>query len=327
MSVKLLSTLLATSFGLPEQASTVAPSVDRVYLIILGLSTFFFVAIIATLIYFLIKYRRKDPNQRTSPIHENLVLEITWIIIPSVLLVWIFLEGFWAWVPMNYAPADAIEVRVTAQQWKWLFDYPKANVKNAPELVVPVGKPVKLIMSSVDVIHSFFVPAFRLKRDVLPNRYTTLWFQATKKGVYNMLCTEYCGKDHSTMVTRVRVVDQADFDKWVKKKQDEGANGKLLYANLGCNTCHSIDGSKKAGGGPSFKNLFGKMEKVKEGGVVKTIKVDENYIRTSIVNPNQHIVVGYPPLMPTFKGRITTSEINALTDYIKELSGAKKKKK
>jgi cytochrome c oxidase subunit 2 len=220
---------------------------------------------------------------------------------------------------MQIAPKDAIEVKVTGQKWFWSFTYDNGIV-STNELVVPVGKPVRLLMSSKDVIHSFYVPGFRIKMDVLPNRYTITWFEATHTGRFDLFCSEYCGKSHSEMIGSVRVVTDREYGEWQEANFTLGEGltpeewGAQLYQTKACITCHSIDGSPNTG--PTFKGIMGRSEKMKDGS---TIVVDENYLRESILNPQAKVVEGYAPVMPTYQGVLRNEEIDALIAYMKSL--------
>lgn len=320
------------SYWMPEDASETVKSVDPAFYFILITTTVFFVVIVALMLLFMVVYRKKRDGERTSPIDGSHALEAFWASISTVLLMGFFYMGYKGYVELAIPPENAMEIRVTGQKWFWRFDYPTQGVsvnatmdanKAAAEkgeqlgLVVPVGRNVKLTASSVDVIHSFYVPAFRIKKDVIPNRYTVQWFNATKEGVYDVFCTEYCGTDHSRMVTKVIVKSQADFDKWVeeqKAKSGGPVDGATVFANNGCGACHATDASKKIG--PGLGGLFGRDEAIQ--GVGPT-KVDENYLRESIVNPTAKVVDGFAPVMPPFAGRINDAEMNALIDYIKGL--------
>ena len=221
---------------------------------------------------------------------------------------------------MNVIPNDALEIKATGQKWFWTFDYPNgANSIN--DLVVPVGEPVKLLLSSQDVIHSFFVPDFRVKMDVLPNRYTLTWFEATDTGEYEIFCTEYCGKGHSEMLGKVIVMTEVDYNAWLEKSAvdiPEGMSleeaGAQLYTSKACVTCHSVDG--RPGVAPSFKGRYGIQQRMVDGS---TVMVDENYLRESILNPQAKVVEGYQPVMPTYQGVLKDRQIDALIAYIKSL--------
>jgi cytochrome c oxidase subunit 2 len=234
-----------------------------------------------------------------------------------VLFVW----GFKGYLRMSVVPAEAMQVKVTGQKWFWSFDYPE-GASTVNELVAPVGRPVKLLMSSKDVIHSFFVPAFRIKKDVLPNRYGIGWFEATNIGVYDLFCTEYCGSKHSEMIGKIRIVSEQDYKTWLEEASDLGKGltpveyGAKLFQMKACATCHTIDGTPS--NGPTLKGIFGHEVKLNNGSVAV---VDENYIRESIFVPAAKVVAGYQPIMPTFQGILKDKEIDALIAYIQSLGG------
>jgi cytochrome c oxidase subunit 2 len=279
-----------------------------------------FIIVTGVSAYFIFKYRRRGKVEMTSGVDHNVKLEVLWTVIPTILVFIVFVWGFKTYLKMHVAPKDAIQVKVTAQKWFWTFDY--ANGANSlNELIVPAGKPVRLLMSSQDVIHSFYVPNFRIKMDVLPNRYTTTWFTAKEPGDYQIFCAEYCGKGHSEMLGKVTVKSETDYNSWLEKSVvdiPEGMSleeaGAKLYQSKACVTCHSIDG--RPGVAPSFKSKFGKMENLANG---ETVLVDENYIRESILHPQAKIVAGFQPVMPTFQNVLTDRQIDALIAYIKSL--------
>ena len=308
------------SFFLPPVASTIAGEVDSLIYFITFVSAFFLALITGLLIYFIIKYRRKGRPELTSGVDHSRSLEIVWTTIPVIILAILFFWGFSTYLKMNVVPKDAIEIKVTGLQWFWSIDYPNGiNTQN--ELVVPVDKPVRLLMSSEDVIHSFFVPEFRIKMDVLPNRYTVAWFEATKKGTFHLYCAEYCGTQHSEMIGEVRVVSEYEYEQWLDENMDLGAGltpeeyGAKLYRAKACHTCHSID--QKTDVGPTFKGIFGHEVKLADGS---TAVIDENYIRESILRPQAKVVTGYQPVMPTYQGIIKDPEIDALIAFIKSLN-------
>ena len=309
-------------FWLPRQGSTTAGSVDFLFHAITGISIFFFVLITVVLFYFIWKYRhRPGVEPQPSPEHNRL-LEITWTVIPMLIVVWIFWKGFTGFLDLATPPSNAYEVQVLGQKWKWLFTYPNGVVDD--NLHVPPGESVRLVMTSQDVIHSFYVPEFRIKRDVLPGRYEKAWFEATAPGEYQLYCAEFCGTSHSDMLAKVIVhPSRPDFDRWLSDagnfiaklppdKLWEG--GQKLYTQRGCKQCHSVDGT--SGIGPTFKGLWGHEAKLRDGS---SVEVDENYLRESIVNPQAKIVAGYEPVMPTFQGRLKDREITAIIEYIKTL--------
>jgi cytochrome c oxidase subunit 2 len=307
------------SMWLPPQVTTTAGSTDVPFYFIYWVSVFFFVLIIAVMAYFAIRYRRRYPGQeaQAAPSHSTM-LELVWTFIPIVLVIDMFYLGFRGYMDAAQPPPDAMEVYVSGRKWSWSFTYPNGHVDN--ELHVPLAQPVMLIMESADVIHSFYVPAFRLKKDVVPGRYTKAWFEATKPGEYIALCAEYCGTEHSNMWSRVVVHEAGEYETWLADASDPFRTrsvvevGELMYRKYVCHTCHSIDGTRKIG--PSFKGLFGREATMTNG---QTIVADENYIKTSVVNPQAAIVSGYPPVMPTYQGLIKDRELNALIEYIKTL--------
>jgi len=304
---------------LPQQASTIAAEVDSLFYFIFYWVVFFFILVLLVTFYFSWKYKSKKKGL-TSSLDHNTTLEITWTIIPLILTLVVFFWGAETYIKMNIIPYGAMEVNVTAQKWSWNFTY-KEGFSNPKVLVVPVNKPVKLLMQSQDVLHSFYVPDFRVKMDVIPNRYMMLWFEPTKIGEFDIFCTEYCGKSHSEMLGKVRVLSQSDYERWVEEVNviDESIPlvevGKTAYKRYACNTCHSIDGTQETG--PSFKGIWG-SEVIHE--VNDPVNLDENYIRESIFYPQMNIVKGFPNgNMPTFKGLIRDREIEGIIEYIKEL--------
>ncbi|NQZ69115.1 MAG: cytochrome c oxidase subunit II [Lentisphaeria bacterium] len=310
---------------MPEQASTVAAEVDNLYWFIHIVCVIFFIIITAGTMYFAFKYQGKGPIQRTIHFTHNLYLEITWTLIPTIIIFFMFIWGFELFIRLYKAPANAMEVRVIGQRWNWSFYYPQTG-KQSSELVVPTGKPVKLIITSNDVLHSVFIPDFRVKIDAVPNRYTSLWFEAliteeNKEGIHDMYCAEYCGKDHSKMYSLVKVVSPAEFTTWVNDVQPR--MGKDLYTALGCNSCHTLDGTKPPGGGPSWKGLYDIETRALEKN--KTRGVDRNYLEDSIKNPQMDVVPGYEGVtMPGF-AHVKEAEIQNLITFILEQSERGKK--
>jgi cytochrome c oxidase subunit 2 len=308
------------SLFLPPSGSTMAPEVDALMTFILGVCIFFGVVVFGGVIYFSLKYRRQRRSERGAAPSHNDALELAWTILPLILVIIIFFWGFRTYMKMSVVPKDALEVKVTAQKWFWSFSYPEGQT-SVSELVVPVGKPIKLLMSSRDVIHSFFVPGFRLKRDVLPNRYSIAWFEATQTGVFDLFCAEYCGSKHSGMLGKVRVVSDREYGDWLAAAGAGGEGlspaeyGAKLYESKECVTCHSLDGSR--GEGPSFLNVFNHEVQLKDGS---KIVADENYLRESILNPASKVVAGYQPIMPTYQTLLKDADVDALVAYIKSLS-------
>ena len=312
------------TFWMPPGASTVSGDVDALFYFIFWASVFFFFLIVGLSVYFIVKYRRRGDEDAQSHVAQNIKLEIIWTAVPIILVAIVFFWGFKTFMSMQVAPDDAIEIKVTGRQWMWLFDYPNGS-NSVNELVVPVDQPVKLLMSSEDVIHSFYIPQFRIKQDVLPNRYTVSWFEATQKGTFDLYCAEFCGKGHSEMLATVRVVSREEYEQFLQGggagAEGEGQSlvqlGKQLYTSRACNTCHSIDGSPNVG--PTWQNAFGHEVQLSDGS---TVTVDENYIRESILQPKSKIVEGYQPVMPTYQGILNDRQIDGLIAYIKSLSEA-----
>jgi cytochrome c oxidase subunit 2 len=272
------------------------------------------------MIYFAYRYRRQSPDDRPTPVHESKLLEISWIVVPTILVLLVFNWGFKSFIKMNVAPPNAYEIQAEAWKWNWLFTYP--NGTQSDTLYVPEGRPVKVTMSSRDVIHSFFVPAFRVKQDVLPNRYTSVWFEATNQGTYDLFCTEYCGTNHSDMITKTKVVSQQEFSDWVES--GGGATddmplpqlGERLYRQQGCNACHSLDGSRMVG--PTWQGLYGTENHAMADG--STVTADENYLREAILEPGATIVEGYSNVMPANYQSLSERELSALIAFMKEQS-------
>lgn len=309
---------------LPEQASDFAADVDWVHNLITDLSVFFTVAIVGAMIYFAVRYRQRDGVDHETPqIHGSNLLEIIWTVVPTLVCIYIAYYGIVFYRTMRTVPDDAMTIDVRAQKWKWDFYY--SNGKHSSDLVVPVGKPVKLVLSSRDVLHSFFLPEMRVKKDAVPGQYTYLWFRAIKTGQYQAYCTEYCGKDHSAMLAKLHVLPEAQFDQWLADRSAEAAmaklgpaeRGKALYKEKVCNSCHTLDGSPLVG--PTFLNIIGRKGKWSDG---TEYTVDENYIRDSILEPNKHIVAGFQPnMMPSFTGQMNDEDINGMIAFMRTLTG------
>ena len=306
------------AFWLPPQSSTIAPTVDWIFNFILGVSAFFFVLIVVLMAVFVIRYRRRPGVvQKPAPSH-NTTLEIIWTVIPLLIVVFMFYEGFTTYMDIRTPPRLAYDVRVTAQKWNWSFEYPNGWVDN--NLHVPAGQPVRLTLSSKDVIHSLFIPDFRVKMDVVPGRYNTTWFEAPQPGNHGLYCAAYCGTNHAEMLARVIVHPAEEFPRWlaeaanVVKRLPPAEAGKWLYEHKGCAQCHSLDG--KPGIGPSFKGIYGHPVALSDG---TSVMVDDNYIRESILEPQAKIVAGFQPQMQTFRGQLSDDQINAIIEFLKTL--------
>lgn len=305
------------SLWLPPQKSTLAADTDALFHFINYSGAILLLGIVAVIIYCIIVYKRKSEDDVTPEIHHNNPLEITWSVIPLILVLVVFSWGFKGFLNHRVAPDDAYEIHVKGKKWLWEFSYDN-GVTTLNELHVPAGRPVKLIMSSDDVLHSFFIPDYRVKHDVVPGRYTSLWFEVLEPGESVIFCTEYCGDGHSDMMASAIAHEQADFVKWLDSglKPPEGVPlaeyGEQMYQKSNCWTCHSLDGSKKIG--PTFQGIYGRVEQLADGS---TITVDENYIRESILEPNAKVVSGYQPVMPSYKGTLKDFQIDALVEFLK----------
>ena len=291
--------------------------VDNVFLYILLICVFLLALITFLMVYFVIHYRREKHPQPVD-IEGSTWLEIAWTILPTLLVLTMFYYGLTGFEFLKKVPEGAMNVKVIARQWSWLFQY-DSGIQD-PELRVPVGKPVKLILTSQDVIHGFYMPAFRIKQDAVPGMTNTLWFQATEVGTFDVMCSQYCGLEHSHMLSKVIVLPQEEFTKWYQSKSPKGplkvaSLGPQLFQEKGCVGCHSIDGSPRVG--PTFKGLFGKTEKVTAAGKEETVVVDETFIRKFIQEPNVVHIEGFQPIMP--KIAMTDEELTGLVDYIKSL--------
>ena len=306
------------SFLLPQQGSAHAAAVDDLFMFLVYLSIFFFVLVAGLALWSIWRYRR-TPGRKTPHITDHLGLELTWSVVPLIIVIGVFFWGFHGYMQASVAPNEALEITVTAKKWVWQFEYPDGT-RTLNEVHLPVNKPVRFIMTSEDVLHDFYVPEMRVKMDVIPNRYTDLWFQPDKEGLFRLTCAEYCGKGHSDMMGKVYVDNGAKYKKWVEEGGDEWKTmtpeqyGALLYESKGCSTCHSLDGTRISGGGPSWQGIFGKVEKFADG---KEYKIDENYIRESILNPSAKVVAGYENIMPVYQGLLREREINTLVQYVK----------
>jgi len=321
-------------FVFPVQASTVSMQNDLLWWIITGISIFFTVLIFALTLIFCFKYRA-SVHPVAAPAGHNNVLEVGWTIVPAIIVFGIFIVGFVDYMNLATPPGNALEIRVDGKKWVWNYDY---GVKDGSPVItdtlyVPINTPVRLTLSSADVIHSFYIPAFRVKKDVVPGRYNKMWFEATKIGTFDVYCTEYCGTLHSEMLSKVVVLSQEDYVAKLKEvgniyvaKGPDGNQidvpmetvGAILYKARGCNACHTIDGSK--GTGPSWKDVYGaKGHAMHDGSVVE---VDETYVKESINYPTRKVTKGYGPVssMPSYLGQLTDKDIDAIIAYMKTLS-------
>jgi cytochrome c oxidase subunit 2 len=300
----------------PEQASNFAPQVDALMVFITAVCLFFAVAVTAAVIYFFFKYRRRQVNEIGVAIHGDMRLEVAWMVIPLILALAMFGSGAVVYVNYRVAPKDTLDIYVVGKQWMWKLQQPN-GLKEINELHVPVGRDIRLILASEDVIHDFFVPAFRVKMDVVPGHYNTMWFRPTKAGHYHFFCSQYCGTNHALMGGWVTVMDPSDYAAWLSGSTGTEltpvAAGAKLFTEKACVTCHISDGTGRA---PSLNGVYGAKVLLSDGG---TVVADDSYIRESVLNPAAKVVARYQPVMPSFQGQLTEEQILSLTSYIKSL--------
>ncbi len=301
----------------PERASQMASRVDALYFFLVSMSAFFTVLIAGLIIYYAARYRRRDPNSVGATVHGGMLLETAWTVIPIIIVTVLFVWSTRVFFAMSSAPADTLNIYVVGKQWMWKFQHLDGQ-REIDELHVPVGRDVKLIMTSEDVIHDVFVPAFRMKADVLHGRYTSEWFHATKAGRYHLFCAEYCGTRHSGMIGEIIVMEPQDYEAWLSAGAPAGSlasAGEKLFNDLACVTCHRPGAQSR---GPLLDGLYGRPVHLQGGG---TVIADEAYIRESILNPTAKITAGYQPIMPTFQGLVSEEGMLQLIEYIKTLKG------
>ncbi len=315
-----LPKLLGMSWMLPDQASTLAPDVDNLYLFLVGLTVFFTVLISGAIIYFFIKYRRRSNSEIPELIHGSVLLETTWSVIPLLISLFIFAWGAKIYLEQYTVPNDALDIYVVGKQWMWKFQHPEGQ-REINELHIPIGKKIRFVMATEDVIHSFYIPAFRMKEDIVPgpNRYSTVWAEATQTGTFHIFCAEYCGTSHSGMIGWVTVMNNKDYEAWLAGGAAGGSmaeRGAALFQQLGCITCHHSDGMGLA---PKLEGVYGTVQML-EGD--KTVLADDSYVRESILSPTAKIVRGYKPLMPPFQGIVSEEQLQQLIAYVKSIGPA-----
>ena len=301
---------------IPDSASTVSGKVDALYFYLSGVTVFFTLLISGVLIFFVIKYRRRNPFEIPRPIEGSHKLETLWSVIPFIIAMSMFAWGAQIYFENSRPPQNANEIYVVGKQWMWKIQH-STGQREINELHVPVGRKIKLIMTSEDTIHDFFVPAFRIKADVLPGKYTTQWFEATVPGKYHLFCAEYCGMNHSGMIGSVIVMQPTDFDNWLSgnaSQQSPAVAGQQLFQSLGCVSCHGANG--EGGRGPALAGLFGRKVFLSNN---QTLVADEAYIRESIENPMTKTVSGFNPIMPTFQGQVSPEQLIQIISFIKSL--------
>lgn len=298
----------------PEQASTSAEQVDHLLYMLLTFTVPVGLGVAGAVIFFAIKFRRRRPDQSGADIHGSIPLELAWTLIPFLIFLVIYFWGASVYSYIARPPEGSLEVYVVGKQWMWKFQHPEGQ-REINTLHVPVGRPVKLVMVSEDVIHSFFVPAFRLHQDVLPGRFTYTWFQATKPGTYHLFCSQYCGTNHSGMIGSVIVMEEAEYQNWLSGNADGSLalKGRQLFLKLQCITCHSADARARA---PVLEGLYGTDVHLADG---RTVRADESYLRRSIVRPRADVVQGYEPIMPPYEGQVDEEEMIQLIAFIKAL--------
>ncbi len=306
------------SFWLPDGASTLSSEIDSLFYFVTWASAILFIGVVVAIAYLAYRYRRRRGGPAPVRVKPNKMVEISWVVLPTILVLIVFNWGFRLFIEQSVAPPNAYEVYVRGAMWKWDFEYPTGAV-TTNELHVPVDRPVRLVMSSADVLHSFFVPAFRVKQDVLPNRYSAVWFEATRVDTFQVFCTEYCGMGHAAMLASVITHSQGDFEAWLASAGvDEDTPlpelGAELYEQQSCFACHNLDGTP-GGFGPTFAGLYGKTETFEDGS---TVVVDDNYLRESIVEPGAKIVEGYATVPMTPYSGLSERELSALIAFIQE---------
>ena len=310
---------MPTHFPLfPPTASTVAVEMDLLYLFITAVCAFFAILVVAVIAFFTIKYRRRTPDAVGADIHGSLMLELTWTFIPFVLSMVMFGWGASLFFRLASPPANAMELFVVGKQWMWKVQHPE-GVREINEMHVPIGRPVRVTLGSEDVLHDYFIPAFRVKMDAVPGKVTTLWFEATEVGTYHIFCAEYCGTKHSGMIGQVIVMTPQDYEAWLAGGRSTGTavqNGERLFTDLACVTCHKPDAT---GRGPSLLGVYGSTVTLTDG---RKVVADENYLRESIMNSQAKVVAGYQGIMPTFQGMVTEENLLQLIAYIKTLKPA-----
>jgi cytochrome c oxidase subunit 2 len=299
----------------PDQASTVAARVDHLYFFLVAVSSFFAILVTVLVVFFAIRYRRRHPDEVGEPIHGSLALELVWTGIPFILAMVMFLWGASVYFAIARTPDETLDIYAVGKQWMWKFQH-REGQREINELHVPVNTPVRVILTSEDVLHDLYFPSFRVKMDAIPGRYTQLWFEATEVGTFHIFCAEYCGTKHSGMIGQVVVMPRMEYEAWLGGGAPEGTlaqRGEQLFTQFACITCHN---ENSQGRGPVLNGLFGSTVQLANGN---TVTADADYIRESILDPMTKVVVGYPPIMPTFQGQVSEEQLLALTEYIKSL--------
>ncbi|MGA9120066.1 MAG: cytochrome c oxidase subunit II [Bacteroidota bacterium] len=302
---------------LPVQASAGSSQLDLLFFALVGISAFFIILIFVLIVVFSIRYRKERVVDREIRRRDFAKLEVTWIVIPTLISLVIFGWSAWLYFENKTPPPDAMEIYVTGKQWMWKIQHQEGN-REIDELHIPVNRPIKLMMTSQDVIHSFFIPAFRVKQDVLPGRYTTEWFTPTRIGEYHLFCAEYCGTNHSAMIGKIVVMDPVDYEHWLATSgtnETLASAGEQVFKKYGCAACHKDVGSTR---GPSLMGLPGSTVSLIEG---QTAVADREYLIESITDPGAKVVAGYKPIMPTYRTTLSPEQLNELVEYLLTLTG------
>lgn len=299
---------------LPEQASTIAPRIDALFWYVTAVGIFFTLLIAVGLLTFAIRYRRRTEDYFPKPLVGSTVLELTWSFVPLLLVMVMFGWGLVLYADYSRAPADSLEVYVVGKQWMWHLQHPGGQ-REINALHMPVGRPVRLIMTSEDVIHDFYVPAFRVKQDVLPGKYSYLWFEATRAGTYDLFCAAYCGTEHSRMIGKVVVMEPADYERWLTQNADRSLalQGRQLFQKLQCVTCHAAEAGSRA---PNLEGIYGRRVPLETGA---SVLADEAYLRESILYPKRKVRAGYRPIMPTYDKQVSEDDMIRLIAFLKGL--------
>ncbi|HXN63950.1 MAG TPA: cytochrome c oxidase subunit II [Candidatus Acidoferrales bacterium] len=315
-AISIAAVLQGIGFPLrPQPGSTIAAGVDRLHFFLTGLTLIFTFGIFSAIFYFAVRYRRRSPDEVPPPTPEYLWLELSWTIIPTLIVAFVFVWASSLYFQNSRPPNASMEIFVVGKQWMWHLQHPEGP-REIDELHVPVGVPVKLTMTSEDAIHDFYIPAFRVKKDVLPGRYTSIWFEARETGTFHFFCAQYCGAEHSAMIGWVYVMEPNDYAAWLAggaRGESMVQTGEKLFTQYGCNTCHAPDNT---GHGPSLLGLYGHPQKLQDG---RTLMVDESFVRQAITNPNSMPIPGFTPVMPSFQGQLTEDQILQLIAYVKSL--------
>jgi cytochrome c oxidase subunit 2 len=305
----------------PDSASTLSGEVDRLFIAWSAISVFFSLLIAGLILYFMVRYRRRHAEDVGANERAAMWLEVGWSVVPLLIMLAMFVWGTRVFFRIFRPPADAVELYAHGKQWMWKVQHPGGQ-REINTMHVPVGRPIRVTLASQDVIHSFFIPAFRIKQDAVPGRFTALWFEATKPGVYHLFCAEYCGTEHSRMIGSVVAMEPRDYESWLAggaAGKSMAASGAELFQALACVTCHRAASAGRIARGPVLDGLYNSQVKLANG---RTLTADDNYLRESILTPAARLVAGWDPLMPTFQGQVSEEQLTELIAYIRSLGPA-----